>query len=286
VLSLLSLAQRLGKPTAMFGQGMGPISRRILRTQARAVLPRLAVLGLREGQIGRDLALSLGTPPGTVRVTGDDALELLADTRVPDGRALGVNIRVSGYAGVSQIDTKAIGDVLLQAAASARAPIVALPVSRYAADDDLGAIRTLLRVPGNRADIVLRDLTTPNALVTASADCRAIVTGSYHSAAFGLAQGVPAVCLTKSSYYDAKFAGLRALFPSACFVVSLGQPDLAGRLRAAIDEAWHLPFPARAAARDAAVRQRNAGREAYARFRDSADQNRAFVTAGNQGLIA
>jgi hypothetical protein len=94
------------------------------------------------------------------------------------------------------------------------------------------------------------------------------------------------VCLTKSSYYDAKFAGLRALFPSACFVVSLGQPDLAGRLRAAIDEAWHLPFPARAAARDAAVRQRNAGREAYARFRDSADQNRAFVTAGNQGLIA
>ena len=59
VLSLLSLAQRLGKPTAMFGQGIGPISRRALGVQARAVLPRLAVVGLREDRIGRALALSL-----------------------------------------------------------------------------------------------------------------------------------------------------------------------------------------------------------------------------------
>ena len=78
VLSLLSLAQRLGKPTAMFGQGVGPISQRALHVQARAVLPRLAVLGLREDRIGRDLALSVGTRPSAVTLTGDDALELIA----------------------------------------------------------------------------------------------------------------------------------------------------------------------------------------------------------------
>jgi polysaccharide pyruvyl transferase WcaK-like protein len=282
VLSLLALAQRLGKPTAMFGQGIGPISRPVLRTLARAVLPRLAALGLREDQIGRDLALSFGIPPCAVTVTGDDALELIGGTSIPDGQALGVNIRVSGYAGVDQAGTAAIGDLLLQAAGALRAPIVALPVSRYAPDGDLAAIRALLRSSADPAGIALRDITTPKALVTAAAGCRALVTGSYHAAVFGLAQGVPAVCLTKSSYYDAKFAGLRALFPSACLVVSLDKPDIAGRLRSAIDEAWNLPGRARAAARDAATRQRSAGRGAYAQFRDAVEQDAVMVTAGSQ----
>ena len=99
---------------------------------------------------------------------------------------------------------------------------------------------------------------------------------------FGLAQGVPTICLTKSSYYDAKFAGLRALFPSACSVVSLDQPDCAAQLRTAIDEAWHLPAPARAAAREATTRQRNAGREAYARFRDAVEKSPVMVTADSR----
>jgi colanic acid/amylovoran biosynthesis protein len=282
VLSLLSLAQRLGKPTAMFGQGVGPIGRRVLRVQARAVLPRLAVLGLREDRIGPDLALSLGTPRGAVTVTGDEALELIADAGAYDGHALGVNMRVSGYAGVDPAAAEAIGDLLVQAAEAIRAPIVALPVSRYPVDGDLAAIRALLRPENSRADIVLTDLMSPEALVAAAASCRAIVTGSYHAALFGLAQGVPAVCLTKSSYYDAKFGGLSALFPGACFVVSLDQPDCAASLRTAIGRAWHLPAPARAAARDAAAGQRHAGREAYAQFRDAVEKNPAMVTADSQ----
>jgi len=286
VLSLLSLAQRLGKPTAMFGQGIGPISGRVLRAQARAVLPRLAILGLREDQIGRDLALSLGTPPGAMTVTGDDALELIPDAGAPDGQALGVNMRVSGYAGVDPAETAAVGDLLLRAAGILGAPIVALPVSRYAPGADLAAIRALLRPSRSRADIVLRDLTTPEALVTTAASCRAIVTGSYHAAVFGLAQGVPTVCLTKSSYYDAKFAGLRALFPSACFVISLEQPNFATRLRSSIHKAWHLPPQARAAARQAAARQRDAGRGAYAQFRDAVEKDPVMVGANSEELIA
>ena len=77
VLSLLSLAQRLGKPTAMFGQGIGPMDQPALRAQARSVLPGLARLGLRESVAGRDLAVALGARPGALAVTGDDALELV-----------------------------------------------------------------------------------------------------------------------------------------------------------------------------------------------------------------
>ena len=174
---------------------------------------------------------------------------------------------------------------MVQAAEAFRAPIVALPVSRYPVDSDLDALRALLHPERSRADIVLHDLATPEALITAAAGCRVIVTGSYHAAVFGLARGVPAVCLTRSSYYDAKFAGLRALFPGACFVVSLDQPDLAGRLRQAIDQAWHLPAQARDDARNAAARQRHAGRQAYARFRDVVEKKPVMFTADSRELV-
>jgi polysaccharide pyruvyl transferase WcaK-like protein len=283
VLSLLSLAQRLGKPTAMFGQGIGPIGQRALRTQARAVLPRLKVLGLREDRIGRDLVLSLGMPPGALALTGDDALELIGDTNVAEGNALGVSIRVSGYAGVEPAAAAAVGDLVLETATALDAPIVGLPVSRYAADADVEALRVLLHRQHNCVDIVLNDIASPEALVSAAASCCAIVTGSYHAAVFGLAQGVPSVCLTKSSYYDAKFSGLRALFPGACFVVPLDAPDWTALLRATILQAWHLPAPARAAARDTAIRLRDAGREAYAQFRIEVE-NSAMVAVDGQRL--
>ena len=274
VLSLMSLAQRLGKPTAMFGQGVGPIGQRRLRVQAKAVMPRLAVLGLREDRIGRDVTLELGIPPGVVTVTGDDALELTRGSSVADGKALGANLRVSGYAGVDSVAAAAVTDLMLEAADTLDAPIVALPVSRYPVDADIAALRALLRGKHSATDIVLDDLETPEALISAAANCRAIVTGSYHAAVFGLAQGVPTVCLTKSVYYDAKFWGLQALFPGACFVVSLDAPDYAAQLRTTIQQVWDLPAAARAAANDAAARLGSAGRGAYAQFRVAVENRR------------
>jgi hypothetical protein len=79
-------------------------------------------------------------------------------------------------------------------------------------------------------------------------------------------------------YYQAKFGGLRSLFPEACFVVQLDGPDWAARLSAAIRQAWYLPAPARASARDKAVRLRDAGREAYAQFRTKVEAP-AMITA-------
>jgi len=273
VLSLLSLAQRLGKPTAMFGQGIGPIARPALRAQARAVLPNLKVIGLREERIGRSLALSLGVPADALRLTGDDALELTSGTPTATGGALGVNVRVSGYARVEPAAAKAVGEVVLKAAAELRAPILGLPVSRYAIDADADALRALLADQQYHREIDITDITTPEDLVLITTNCRAIVTGSYHAAVFGLAQGVPAVCLTKSSYYDAKFGGLRALFPAACFVIPLDAPEWADQLKAAIPRAWHLSNPIRAEAKNTAMRLRDAGEEAYAQFRSEADRS-------------
>lgn len=195
VLSLFSLAQRLGKPTAMFGQGIGPMQLAPLRAQARTVLPKLAVLGLREGTTGRDLALSLAIAQDSIRVTGDDALELIGDADVAQGNALGISIRVSNYAGIDLAAAAAIGNVLLNMAAYLDAPIVGLPVSEHAADADV--LRAVLQDEQRQTDIAVDDISSPEALISGAAKCRAIVTGSYHAAVFGLAQGVPTVCLTK-----------------------------------------------------------------------------------------
>jgi polysaccharide pyruvyl transferase WcaK-like protein len=285
VFSLLSLAQRLGKPTAMFGQGIGPIGRRALRAQAGAVMPKVKLLGLREDRIGRDLALALGTAPGRVTLTGDDALELIDGPGAANGDALGVNVRVSGYAGVDSAVATAVGDAVLEAAADAGAPVIGLPVSRYPVDADIGALRVLFHRAHSPAGIDLEDLDSPGALAAAAARCRAIVTGSYHAAVFALAQGVPAVCVTKSSYYDAKFGGLQALFPSACSVISLGEPDCAANLRTMILQAWQTPAPARAAAREAAVRLREAGRAAYARFRAEVENAAVADTRSQRATV-
>jgi polysaccharide pyruvyl transferase WcaK-like protein len=285
VFSLLSLAQRLGKSTAMFGQGIGPMHMRVLRAQARAVLPRLTILGLRESQLSRSLALTLGVSPDAIAVTGDDALELTGDTGVAHGDALGLSVRVSGYAGVDLATAKALGKLTLETAGTLNAPIVALPVSRHAADAEI--LRALLGPVRPQAGPVVRDLKSPEALIASVARCRAIVTGSYHAAVFGLAQGIPAVCISGSSYYDAKFGGLRALFPDACTVLTPGRPSFPTCLNAAIGHAWSLPDATRIAAKDAAVRLRDVGRETYAQFRSQVDKTADTAAIdGQEGLVA
>ena len=270
VLSLLALAQRFGTPTAMFGQGIGPIGRRALRAQVRMVGPELKVLALREDR--EDPATSLGVPPAAVRLSGDEAFELAVCQDVSAGRALGVNVRVAAYAQVGRSTAARVGDTVLAAAAGLQAPVVGLPVSRYAADSDLAALQALFPPGGTRAGVVLEDIASPEDLIAAVGQCRAIVTGSYHVAVFGLAQGVPAVCLTKSPYYDAKFAGLQASFPQACFVISLDEAEDPARLHSAIVQAWHVPLPDRAMARETSERLRNAGRACYAEFRAAVDR--------------
>ena len=76
ILSTLDLVSRRGVPTAMFGQGLGPIHDPELRERAAEVLPRLTLIGVRESQSSVPLLRSLGVAPDRVMVTGDDAIEL------------------------------------------------------------------------------------------------------------------------------------------------------------------------------------------------------------------
>lgn len=220
VLATLSFAQRLGRPTAMFGQGLGPLDNRFLRHQATRVLKRLHVLGLREG-VGAKLVLDrMGMGPDDDRIvlTGDDALAMVASASArPGGAAVGVNLRIASYTGVEVDSARA---VVRQIADAARgADFVVLPVSRVPGEDDLTTTSAALSSCG--VTFTGADVRSPQELVEEVGRCSVVVTTSYHAAVFALAQGLPTVCLTRSAYYDAKFAGLRSLYGPACTLVDL-----------------------------------------------------------------
>ena len=70
-LAVLQRGIEAGIPTAMLGQGLGPLDDEDLLRQARAVLPHVGLVALREGERGPGLLRELGVPAERVVVTGD-----------------------------------------------------------------------------------------------------------------------------------------------------------------------------------------------------------------------
>lgn len=268
VLSVLAMAQRLGKPTAMFGQGIGPLTHPLLQRHVRSTMPRLSVVGLREGVMSPALLRTHGVAGARLTVTGDDALELATpEARPRTGNAVGINVRVAGYTGVDAMMAQQVVAVVREAARRWKAPIIALPVSRYEADSDLHAMKGHLATGGTDGpDNDVHDIESPLQLAAAAQRCRMVITGSYHAAVFALASGVPAVCLCRSLYYKAKFEGLARLFPGACRVLS-GEHCLGGELALAVDWAWQQGEGNRDSTHAAALAQVLRSRLAYQGFK-------------------
>jgi polysaccharide pyruvyl transferase WcaK-like protein len=268
VLSVLAMAQRLGKPTAMFGQGLGPVTHPLLSRAVRLTMPRLTVIGLREEMRSMSILRAHGVDLQRSAVTGDDALLLAApEARPRGGTSIGINVRVASY---SSVDTTVAGQIVAVARAAARGrgvATVALPVSRYGAQSDLRSIQS--EDIGGRDPVTIdefADIRTPDELKDSIARCRVVVTGSYHAAAFALAAGIPAVCITRSSYYDGKFEGLAALFPGGCQLVRIG-PGFEQALADAIDRAWITDDVTRDRIHAAARAQVAQGYDLYQRFK-------------------
>lgn len=269
VLSVLVMAQRLGKPTAMFGQGVGPLTHPVLIRLVRRAMPRLSVIGLREGLGSVPLLRAQRVEQDRIQVTGDDALRLVtAAQRPPTGTAIGLNIRVASYSATGTGDARRAVAVTAESAGRRGVKLIVLPVSRYATHSDLEAIQNVWSPePGaSAAGGDFADIDTPEELAERSAACRIVVTGSYHAAVFGLAAGIPAVCITNSRYYDLKFEGLSAQFPGGCHLVRPG-PLFERDLSDAIDSAWETSETARDRIHSAALAQVASADHLYQQFK-------------------
>lgn len=208
VLETLGLAIRQGVATAMVGQGIGPLHDARLHAQARAVLPRVDLIALREGRAGEPLLRGLGVPADRVWTTGDDSIEMAYSQRGDVlGSALGVNLRVAPYAKVGPELIDQVRRGVQEAARRHQATLVGLPISRVPGREDARTISRLLAGYDKAADDSAA-IENPHQVIERIRRCRVVVTGSYHGGVFALASGVPAVGLAGSPYYVDKFLGL------------------------------------------------------------------------------
>ena len=241
VLETLAFAIRRNVPTVAFGQGIGPVSGPALRQRMSEVLARLDLIGVRERRESVRLLEAIGVDPDRIIVTGDDAIEMAARGARPEiGNAIGVNVRVAGYAGVGGSALDLIRPALRRAATRLGAPLVAVPIAHHSDCHDGEAIRELLAESGDTSAPIVLD--TPAKAIAEVSRCRVVVTGSYHAAVFALAQGIPVVAIAATRYYQMKFSGLRELFGGGCEIVVIDCPGASADLEAAIIAAWtHAP---------------------------------------------
>ena len=275
----LEIAIGNGAVAVMVGQGFGPISDPAIRDRARAVLPGVEFISLREGRYGPSLLQELGFPASRLMVTGDDAIEFAYASRTESlGGGLGVNIRFADYAQVRAHHLDRIGLTLHQAAQDLNTILVPVPVSRIPGEADTETIRVLLEEFGDRADED-GEIDAPLDVIERIRRCRLVVTGSYHAGVFALSMGVPVVGLASSEYYRVKFSGLAHQFGTGCEVIDLGDADFPARLRSAIRRCWETADEVRPRLLERAARQIELGAIAFARIYEIANRRRRQARA-------
>jgi polysaccharide pyruvyl transferase WcaK-like protein len=267
-LGTIQAALEHGIPVAMFGQGIGPLSDPLVLSLAKRILPKVSLIALRGTTDALPLLESLGVSPAQVLTTGDEAVELAYDARMNEpGDAIGINLRVATYSDVETDVVEAIGAVLQAFARQHGAPLLPIPIAFHEWAHDHKTIQRLVAGFDDETDGGLH-LDTPQKLIEQTGRCRIVVTGAYHAAVFALAQGIPVVCLSNSSYYLAKFQGLQDLFGSGCAIVALDERDLARRLASAIESTWNSVEEKRSDLLQSALSQIEQGRGAYQKLRD------------------
>ena len=269
VFATLDLAQGFGKPTGMFGVGLGPIGRPELIQHGGPVLRRLDVLGLREPLRSPAEARRLGVDEARVVVTGDDAIAPAAAYPIPpveERAAIGVNLRLAATAEVPVAALPMVRSGVAEAAGRLGAGLVPLVVrTALSPDNDVDAAARVFGL-GDGDLQRARAIRTPAEALAEVARCRVVVTGAYHNAVFAMAMGVPVVGLCRSAYYEAKLGGAAAGFGAGMTVLSLEDRDLQAKLAAEVVRYWD-EAPALAPRLVAAAAEQVArGDAAYERF--------------------
>ena len=269
VLETLALAARRRRYVAMVGQGFGPLHTPKLVAQARAVLPHVDFISIREDRASLPLLLSLGVASDRVMTTGDDAIEMAYRLRRDSlGDGLGINLRMADYSGVDKSMLEPLSQVLTDATRAHRTPLVPLPISQVPGEEDIETIRYLTDVDDHSFSdgSPLRAL---DAVIRQVQKCRLVITGSYHAGVFALANGIPTIGLAKSTYYIDKFMGLSTLFAPGCETVLLENRDFAQHLKDAIARLWNAAERLKPMLLANAARQIELGHKAYNRIGDA-----------------
>jgi polysaccharide pyruvyl transferase WcaK-like protein len=263
LLDTLEEAQSRGIATALFSQGLGPLTDPELRARARAILPGAASIVLREGRQGPALLDELGIPRAAVTVAGDDAVETAAARAggIP-GSDLGVNLRAALPTGLEAAALAPVGRRLADFARHRGAGLTGVPIAFH--HDARDAEMTKAAVGDARGD--WSPAPSLDDVIGRARRCRVVVTSAYHAAVFALSQGIPALGLGGSRFSRERFEGLAELFGEGCRYAEVGSMGDGGAGVAALEELWSRADELFGPLRAAALEQIDAGRAAVARL--------------------
>lgn len=261
-LATLAAAGRGGIPTAMLGQGIGPLEGGELFQRAAKTLPQVGAIFVRERLTTPDVLKRCGVAPEKIFVTGDDTVEMAFNEKRPAlGDGIGVNLRLANYSALGDEMVAAMRGPLLEQVRRHQSTLIGIPTQRHETRSD---VESLERLVGGQDAGAEQD--TPLKIIRRISGCRVVVTASYHAGVFALSQGIPIIGLVKSAYYRDKFQGLAGEFGGGCAVLPADAADFPAKLSAAIDEAWDQAEALRPQLLAAADRQIKAGRAAYDRL--------------------
>lgn len=261
-LGILGIANSLGKPTVMVGQGIGPLQNPKLRAKAKMVLPKVDLIALREKRAGLQVLEDIGVSRHKIVATGDDTIEFVYEKRsITLGDGIGVNLRIADYSPIATNIIEKVRSALQEVAPQKNAPLIPVPMEFLKDNSDVKTIAQLLAGDSNLEE--LENLATPAKIIEQIGRCRVVVAGSYHAGVFALAQGIPVVGLANSQYYKDKFLGLADQFGVGCEVVFLDDDRLSEKLSASINKAWESSEQLRPQLLESARKQIELGRSAY-----------------------
>lgn len=260
------LAQDMGKMTAMFGIGLGPVETPALQRWCGRALPRLSYISVREDIASPAILKRLGMPEERMCVTGDDAVAVAYEMRSETvGSGVGVNLRLNQH---SQLNVGALGRLtgrIIEFAEARRSELVPCPIAFFPKYNDAQALVEAFGSGKGIGDGGM-DIHTPQDVLRRTNRCRIMITGSYHPAVFALSQGIPTILLGRSPYYLLKHRGLAAQFGEGGKVIAVGEDGWEEQLTAAMDEFWMRAEELRPGLLQQARRQIALAEEAYSRF--------------------
>lgn len=266
-LATLRLSARLGKPTVLVGQGLGPIRDSVLLQKAQDTLSLADLIAIREKRAGLPLLQEFNVSQDKVMFTGDDAIELAYSARRDEfGDGIGINLRAAIYSGVGETYIQSIRLVLHKLSEQLNAPFIPVPIDHAVyeglVDPDSTTIQNLLKEYVENSDGGA-SLDTPLQIIQQVSQCRLVITGSYHAGVFALSQGIPVIGLAKSQYYIDKFFGLLEQFRLGCTVLLLDDPELELKLYESVNYYWNEAEKLRSSLLIAARQQIQEGESAY-----------------------
>lgn len=277
VLDTIGFASKLGKPTALLGQGLGPLNDPQLIEKQERILPHVSLIGVREKRYSAPLLKGLGVAHDRVYVTGDDAIEAAYNARPAElGNSIGLNLRLASYSCINKSVIPVLQSTLYKAANLLGANLIPTPISLHSNSKETPDSVVINEILTDDSRVLEEAIDTPLKAIQQVGRCRLVITGSYHAGVFALSQGIPAIGLAMSEYYREKFSGLADQFGVGCEVICLDDDQFEDKLLNCIQTLWTEAESLRVPLLKSAELQIQSGWNAYRKLYElvSSNQNK------------